>query len=471
MSRITIASITGNIIDDKTPFIIIKFTNPGDLLYKKYENKELAICGISSDKLNIILKKNNIPTIFVAISDIMLYKSKNESMKILLVNKFLPISKIPTLYEKIMKIGKGFVWKPVSITFPSIFTGLGLVYSYKKPVAYGRIIDANYLINSDDILNNFATDHLVVSNEYYMFVSDYDDRKTINKQKLMYTNFTMLYEKNDGSEYVNISDNEIKKSDLVRTSIPVRETMTNIKDSAHTLIPGDVMYSPLADDVIANSNDQTLGNIAGLTNQITKKNNSRVNFLPDGRVEVNKRCLDTNNNGDISTVDCVDTPVQQWQFNDGNIIHRNSGKCLSTEQPFTLSECNTKKSGSFIDSEEPDVKFPKWHKKFGKNVVLVSSDNPWYINTNTTVPVNVSNYKNPNPNYTDYANDFSTFKEKNLKKIMKTQPDEGVEFFDDDNKKDNTLILPKKSQFDLFNLLFCILTIIIIIQIFYVIKK
>jgi hypothetical protein len=448
MSHISIVSITGNIINDKTPFIIVNITNPGDLLYKKYENKEIAICGISNDKVNNILKKNNVQTIFVSISDIILNKSKNESVKILLVNKFLTISKVPTLYEKIMKIGKGFVWKPVSVTFPSIFTSLGLVYSLKKPVAYGRIIDANYLINSDDIINNFETDHLVVSNEYYMFVTDYDDRKTINKQKLMYTNFTMLYEKNDGNEYVNISDNEIKKSDLVRTSVPVRENMTNIKDSAHTLVPGDIMYSPLADDVIPNSDKPTLDNIGGLKIQTNKKINSHVHFLPDGRVEIDK-----NDNGDISTVDCVDTPVQQWQFNDGNIIHRNSGKCLSTEQPFVLSECNTKKSGSFIDSEEPDVKFPKWHKKFGKNVVLVSSDNPWYINTNTTIPVNVSDYKNPNLNYTDYSRDFGVFKEKNLKKLMKTQPDKGVEFFEGDNKKDISSAT-NKDRFDISIYLF-----------------
>lgn len=462
MSHITITSITGNTVDDKTPFVVIKFTNPGDLLYRKYENKEIVICGISSDKLNNILKQNNISQIFVTISDIMLHKTKNEIIKILLVNKFLPISKSPVLYEKIMKIGKGFVWKPVSITFPSIFASLGFIYSYKKPISYGRIIDANYLINSDDILNNFANEHLVTSNEYFMFVSDYDDRKTLNKQKLMYTNFTMLYEKNDGNEYVNISDNEIKKSDLVRTSIPVRETMTNVKESAHALIPGNMMYSPLADNIVANSNEQELGNIAGITKQISKKTDSRVNFLPDGRVEINKRCLDVNDNGDISAADCVDTPAQQWQFNDGNIIHRNSGKCLSTEQPFNLSECNTNKSGSYVDPEEPDVKFPKWHKKFGKNVVLVSSDNPWYINTNTTVPVNVLNHENPNPNYTDYGNNFSVFKEKNLKKLVKTQPEDGVEFFDDGQKK---------SQSNIFNLLFCILTIIIIIEIFYVVRK
>ncbi len=37
--------------------------------------------------------------------------------------------------------------------------------------------------------------------------------------------------------------------------------------------------------------------------------------------------------------------------------------------------------------------FPQpWKNKQGKYVVLVSSDNPWYMNTDTTEPMKVSDY-------------------------------------------------------------------------------
>jgi hypothetical protein len=456
-SGITITPITDNNINDKTPFIIIKLVRPGNILHRKYVNNDISICGINSSVLANILSERHIPNVFVQISDIMVHNSRaNTELKILLVNKTLSISKVPNAYEKIMRVGKGFIWKPVRITFPDIFTSIGLIYSPKKPSREYRIIDANCVINADDIVGNFASNHLIVCNEYNMFVTDYDERKTIDIQRLQCSSFTKLYEKND-DELANISDNDINTLELIKSDVPIREKMTNMIETPHTIVSRETAYYQLSDNLDTNINNG---------NQHETKN--LINIMPDGRVEVNNECISSQNGNDVNMIECVNSPMQEWQFNSGNIIHRDTGKCLSPSQPFSLVKCGSdSSSGSFMDSVDSDVKFPKWHKKFGKNVVLVSSNNPWYINKNITIPMPkpdvLPEQKQTNSYYTYTPRSHSIFKPNNLKKILKTQPGLGVEPFDATNgdKNNNTLL----------KLLLCIFAITIAVLLYYVTKN
>lgn len=187
-------------------------------------------------------------------------------------------------------------------------------------------------------------------------------------------------------------------------------------------------------------------------------------YQQDGRVEIGNQCVTLQPNEKIALLDCVDTPEQEWQFGNYNIVHRETGKCLNNGSPMELSECNLNQKGSFIDTEEPDIKYPSWNKKFGKNVVLVSSDDPWYINTNTTTimehkPMSVDNEFRIN-NYKPYA----TFPSKKTSTIMKTQPDVGIEYF-------GNIFNPLSHEERVVNFICYLLFIIIAIQIVYLYLK
>ena len=181
-------------------------------------------------------------------------------------------------------------------------------------------------------------------------------------------------------------------------------------------------------------------------------------YQQDGRVEIGNQCITSEKDESLSLTDCVDAPTQEWQFSDGDIIHRDTSKCLSDTSPMKLVNCNSDEKGKFIDTEEPDIKFPRWNKKFGKNVVLVSADNPWYINKNTTVPVEVKEY--PNQTNQPWYKSFGRIPRNIEVPISATQPESGVEYF-------GTFSKPRSHEERVVGLIACLLIIIICIQIAY----
>lgn len=93
-----------------------------------------------------------------------------------------------------------------------------------------------------------------------------------------------------------------------------------------------------------------------------------------------------------------------------------------------------------------------WNDKFGKNVVLVSSDNPWYINTTTTVPMKIkNNTQNIDTEYTDYPISYAQTPKKN---------NDRVELFNDMSEKD----------LNVYNYIIIVLTIIILLQIMVLVR-
>jgi len=95
-----------------------------------------------------------------------------------------------------------------------------------------------------------------------------------------------------------------------------------------------------------------------------------------------------------------------------------------------------------------------WENKQGKYVVLVSTENPWYQNTEKTIPVPV--IKPPADKFPKgYYRDNATFETADNKvAISYTQPDLGIEYFNQ----------PKRHH---INKLIYILIILIIIQLIY----
>lgn len=481
MTDITITTVSSlnkqhnvNIINDKTPFIIIHYDiddKNKNLFTKKYEDDAVTIYGINKSQIKTILNEKHIKNIFTPIADVMFSNSKsidkiNNFKGILLVNKLLNISKEPTSYEKVMRLGDGYIWKPSSISsivctnttnidnFKSPLTtydSMGLIYSIDKPSGY-RIIDTNYLKISDIVIGNFAIEHLILCNEYGMFVIEYDEQKTIDIQKILY-----------------VSIPEDKPPHIINDCPSLAsQTKTEHPQFIRRTIPEDAMFSQITGNVVRleqseHSDVETFEQIpTDPTDKATSDyTNKDVRYLQDGRVEIGNKCLDVNNTGTISLSDCVDTLEQQWIFNNGNLVNRKTGKCLDdiNNNHAYLTEC--KEEGTFVDPSEPDTKFPRWNKKFGKNVVLTSAEDPWYINTETTTPVIVEHEKTQSdPHNTTFSKPYGMFSAKNLKTISVTQPDIGVEgFCNNDNSKNKLLTL--------FS---CLLILIIIIQLIYILK-
>lgn len=397
MTQNTIVSLTGGDITETTPFVLI--TVPSFSMYKKYESDTMIIYGFDKSKLNSQLSSNKINGSFVPVSDVLIIKNSEQNpTQTLLVNKTLSISVQPMKYEKVIKMNNGYIWKPSDSTFPTIYKSIGLVYSNKNPSksTFGaRLIDANYLTSSEEIINNMSTDNFVYGNNYGSFVLDYDEKYTINTQKIIHT---ML-------------QSTTKNSSLI-------ENMTNM------------------------SNDSS---------------DKNYHVLPEGRLEYDSKCVVPNLNDETTTnIDCTYAPLQQWKMTNGNIFVSDTNKCLGENN--SLYECDITKKGKHSDPNEPDVRYPSWQKKFGKNVVLVSSDNPWYLNKDITQPMAVE--EDPNDCYSGYYKTFGTFNDRQIGKVIRTQPNNGIEYFGDQPFEHNGM------SFDIFHIISCIVVLIIIIKLF-----
>ena len=119
--------------------------------------------------------------------------------------------------------------------------------------------------------------------------------------------------------------------------------------------------------------------------------NNNVHFLPEGKIEVDNKCLTLDNTTEtqLEPIDCVDSPVQEWFSIGEKFYHNKTQKCfdkkyIDDHYVYKLNDC--KQSTDFMDPNYPDTKYPSWNKKFGKNIVLVSVDNPWFINDAITSP-------------------------------------------------------------------------------------
>ena len=185
-----------------------------------------------------------------------------------------------------------------------------------------------------------------------------------------------------------------------------------------------------------------------------------IKYLQDGRVELDKgynaQCLFSPDNETVGIKNCVDTNEQEWIYTNGNLLNKNANKCIDPNNFCKLKECD--KNGKFIDPIEPDTKFPTLPKKFGKNVVLVSSNDPWYLNKENTIimPQKIP-YQQMPPEMTSYPKPYGMFIVPQIAKQIKTQPEYGVEFFSNNNLQNKFVFL-----------IICILLIFVVYCLYYI---
>jgi hypothetical protein len=119
---------------------------------------------------------------------------------------------------------------------------------------------------------------------------------------------------------------------------------------------------------------------------------------------------------------------------------------------------NTKNNTEHFNSVG-DTSHRAWKNKYGKFVVLVASDNPWFHNSENSEPVKLETSKtNIHPHQTDYYKPFGAFSyDKSVRQSIGTQPRDGIEYFS------NTKIEMSNEK-----LIYCVLFTILVSQLVYI---
>lgn len=384
VGMITIKPIIGTTIDSKTLFVVVNVPNITMIATEKYTDQEMTIYGIDVAKLKDVFKRVKLPDSinFVPISDIVLFKKDDKhDVSVLLVNDATRIMRKPIAYEKKTKLGDGYIWKPSDIVYPSIFECPGYVYSKKYP------IDAACLIESK-------------------LLTVYSSRIDMTQHNATFVGWANLMSHPNMDQYaepISINDNSEHNFDETTDKLTISNefNMFTINGESGMTI-----------------NKQMINQYQSPNG--TNDTSTSATLLQDGRIEIDGLCANMTQTGNIELIDCVDSLPQQWELVGSDVIHRETG----------VSFPDKAITSKLVTSEKKNInnKFPRWEKKFGKSVVLVSSDNPWYINKNTTqkIPYIAGDTLD---DYTDYPKQYGIFSTKNAKNTIPTQPESGIEPF------------------------------------------
>jgi hypothetical protein len=260
-------------------FLILQLQYNTPFLNKIYSNDTYEIYNFNIVNFTeMYLKQHDIISNYYVFSDIVLNKVNNSNnlnkfvFNILLVKTNISIIKPCTKYEKVMQYGNGYLWRPVCSSTETIYTNLGLVYNSLYPQINYYTIDMDYIKHYDIINSKFNMDGIVISNEYNMFVSSFDELLTIDFVKVKLLNV----------KYIN---NNIKKQNAY------------------------------------NENDYD------------QYNNAKL--LKDGRFEINNKCL-TNDENKIDLKDCVNVDNAEWEYNGKNIINKSGFKIVKSNSENTI---------------------------------------------------------------------------------------------------------------------------------------
>jgi hypothetical protein len=115
-----------------------------------------------------------------------------------------------------------------------------------------------------------------------------------------------------------------------------------------------------------------------------------LSYNAQGELITDGKCLTYSNETEpVFFGECTDTKKQKWHMYDNKISPQyDNNKCLTSEKDSVyVKQCKnddnqTWTSGGTDDTDASDYVWDKYH---GKTVVLVESNNPWYVNTDQTV--------------------------------------------------------------------------------------
>ena len=111
--------------------------------------------------------------------------------------------------------------------------------------------------------------------------------------------------------------------------------------------------------------------------------NQKFSYNAQGELVSNNKCM-TSKNDSVYFDDCNNNDSQKWKIDDGKIYsEENVDKCLeSVDGNAVLKNCDNSEFQQWNKENDNDntTNYFSWQKFKGKNVVLVESDNPWYLN-------------------------------------------------------------------------------------------
>lgn len=153
-------------------------------------------------------------------------------------------------------------------------------------------------------------------------------------------------------------------------------------------------------------------------------NNQSISYNVQGELIINNECL-TKKEKNIEFSKCEKNKNQFWNIDKNKIFPvSNPDLCIfSDKENIELKKCtDDEKTIMNIEDSDTDKTTDYRLKKYkGKTIVLVDSDNPWYLNKDTTIPMDFHNelvstpklYRD-NADYSDFSNnEFEHFKTTN----------------------------------------------------------
>jgi hypothetical protein len=201
-------------------------------------------------------------------------------------------------------------------------------------------------------------------------------------------------------------------------------------------------------------------------------NNQSVSYNTQGELIIDDQCL-TQKSGKVYFDKCKNEKKQLWKIDNNKIYSLNSPEmCLSTlGENVTIKQCSNNENENENEDdnkwiiEESDIEKTSDYKPIkykGKTIVLVDSENPWYLNYDTTIPIEYS--KKQDITQKQYRNDSDYGSDENLE----------FEHFNNNNKNNNINIKEenkisenKESTSQNQNQIIFLLLIIVVILIVY----
>lgn len=357
MSNITINDLFGNPVDNSTPFILLTTKKINSIIKKLDQRSYDSIWEFDKDKLSSLLKPFDINIDNYRLFGHMFFNDYSpKSRSVIIIHKDFSILTSPTDYQFIGRYGSGYVWLPIG---PSGFVSLGLVYTSteQKPSKEDyRMLDVNYALSINKSLQNKNILNFMANNEFNLLNSTVTPIFTIYRSKLY-------------------------------------KDIRNFKLIAFY----DEKYITSIDSDSTNNNN--------LLKMRSRDNNNYqyINYSASGELKIGDKCISSaGNNHPVNLQECNDSDLsQKWYMYNNNIVSHQDNTCLTldeTGENIKVSDCENSNSNQVWVKEKPEVIEPtegRWYPSKGKNVILVDSDNPWYLNNEFKEEAKIIGNKEP----------------------------------------------------------------------------
>jgi hypothetical protein len=125
----------------------------------------------------------------------------------------------------------------------------------------------------------------------------------------------------------------------------------------------------------------------------TSNNDQEINYTVQGELLLNNKCITVNDDETVTLEECDNKNKQnnqKWYPFDGTFVSQYDTSCLShDDNKITTEECSDSKAQIWNmefphQSDQRDNTIPFFK---GKHIILVESDNPWFLNKDLATPV------------------------------------------------------------------------------------